>query len=153
MLFKPFKRPEIEGMLAKWLEGGTAAPDSGTVTGGTPGSDILDGQELLATFMDNRETVNSLLARFIERTESELGTIPQKEAAEDWEEGRRIAHTIKGGARTLTGKELGYAASLLEEAFFNKDKKGITDALVKVKEGLAHFEEAAETFVKEGEVS
>jgi CheY-like chemotaxis protein len=150
MLFKPFKRPEIEGMLAKWLGGGTAAsPDSGTVVGGTSGSDILDGRELLATFMDNRETVNSLLVRFIERTESELGTIPQKEAAEDWEEGRRIAHTIKGGARTLTGKELGYAASLLEEAFFNKDTQGIADALVKVKEGLSHFKEAAEAFVKE----
>jgi CheY-like chemotaxis protein/HPt (histidine-containing phosphotransfer) domain-containing protein len=158
MLFKPFKRPEIEGMLAKWLGGGssfaaarTADREPGSETlAGEPGSSIFNGPELLATFMDNRETVNSLLARFIERTESELKAIPQKEAEEDWEEGRRIAHTIKGGARTLTGTELGYAASLLEEAFFNKDKTKIAEALLLVKEGLDHFKEAAEAFVKEG---
>jgi len=153
MLFKPFKRPEIEGMLAKWLGGGSfSSTDSGTAAG-EPGSDILNGHgpELLATFMDNRETVNSLLTRFIERTESEIATIPQKEAEADWEEGRRIAHTIKGGARTLTGKELGQAASLLEEAFFNKDTAKIAETLPLVKEGLSRFKEAAEAFVKKGE--
>jgi CheY-like chemotaxis protein len=153
MLFKPFKRPEIEGMLAKWLGGGTfIAADTVSAAAG-PGSDILNGPELLSTFMDNRESVNSLLARFIERTVTELETLPQKEREGDWEEGRRVAHTIKGGAKTLTGKELGNAASLLEEAFFNKDKTKIAEALPQVKEGLARFREAADAFIKEGEKS
>jgi CheY-like chemotaxis protein len=150
ILIKPFKRPDIEGILVKWLGESAASAYPATEIPEMPGSDVLNGPELLAVFLDNRETINPLLGRFIERTVSELETILQKEAEGAWEEGRRIAHTIKGGAKTLTGKELGSAAALLEEAFFDHDKEKIAAALPKVKEEVARFKEAAEAFIKEG---
>jgi CheY-like chemotaxis protein/two-component sensor histidine kinase len=154
ILFKPFKRAAIEGMLAKWIgNGGTAGNAGAGSAAAGPDSEILNGPELLDTFMDNRESVDSLLARFIERTITDLETVARKEAEGDWEGGRRIAHTIKGSARTLTGKELGNAAALLEEAFFSKDRARIAEVLPLVKEGFAHFKEAADVFVKEGGAS
>jgi HPt (histidine-containing phosphotransfer) domain-containing protein len=79
--------------------------------------EIFNYQEVLDTFLGEEEAVTNLLMKFIERSEEQLADIPLNIRDEDWESGRRNAHTIKGSALTLTARELGAAAARLEMAF------------------------------------
>ncbi|MDR1238536.1 MAG: response regulator [Treponema sp.] len=178
ILIKPFKRPDIEKMLEKWITvrqdgpAWTAAeavlPDtlSGPPVSSSPppaashagpaaplpeGSSvplkIFDRADLMETFMDNEETAKSLLAHFIDRTEPQIAAIPGLAAREDWESARREAHTVKGGALTMGGRELGETAARLELACKNKDKPGMTAALPPVAEAFARFKTAVEAYL------
>jgi signal transduction histidine kinase/CheY-like chemotaxis protein/HPt (histidine-containing phosphotransfer) domain-containing protein len=181
ILVKPFKRPEIEEMLHKWLalqqapEPGTgeaappgeatareaAAPSGEAVAppgegaaptreaaAAPPKSSIFNGDEVRETFFDNIETIQSLLVRFLDRTEAQIKAIPESMEKEDWESARRDAHTIKGSALTLSGKELGQTAARLELAFKNVDRGEMSAALPPLGEAFARFKEEVELFLK-----
>ncbi len=75
---------------------------------------ILDMEQLLANFFGNRDSVQKLLVRFMERTEAELVSLPELIKTQDWETARREAHTIKGSALNLAAAELGQTAARLE---------------------------------------
>jgi HPt (histidine-containing phosphotransfer) domain-containing protein len=149
ILLKPFKRPDIQAMLNKWIHGRAAAETAGlpAPAQNTPADAIFSATELLDTFMNNKELACSLLERFMERTSGQIESLPALQALSDWETARREAHTIKGAALTLSGRELGKAAARLEIAFKNADLSEIEAASPQVTEAFARFKEDAGKFL------
>jgi CheY-like chemotaxis protein/HPt (histidine-containing phosphotransfer) domain-containing protein len=177
MLLKPFKRPDIQAMLEKWLSGfaipvegadivpatknraellgleeggGEAAPlpaASGAAASGEEDG-VFSPAEVMDTFLDNEEMAFSLLRHFLERTERQIEEFPALPAAGDWENARREAHTIKGAAFTLSGRALGKAAARLEGACKSVDRPEADAAYIQVKEAFARFGEEAGKFME-----
>jgi signal transduction histidine kinase/CheY-like chemotaxis protein len=117
---------------------------------GDTGADLIifNVRDFLDTFMEDAEMAGSMLSRFVSRTESRLAVdVPQFLAAEDWETGMREAHTIKGTAFQLSGKDLGTAAAALERAFYRKDRVEIAAALPPLGEAFGRFKAAAEQYL------
>ncbi|MDR2516697.1 MAG: response regulator [Spirochaetaceae bacterium] len=165
VLIKPFKRPDVERMLAVWEKKsgcGRVPAESGTLTGAPPvrasfamangmaGGEItpFDAADLLDTFMGKAEIAKAMLARFINRTEGQIAEdLPRCLAVGDWEMGMREAHTIKGTAFQMTGKELGHAAAVLEAAFRVQDRDAAYVALPPMREAFARFRAETEPFL------
>jgi signal transduction histidine kinase/DNA-binding response OmpR family regulator len=192
ILVKPFKRPEIEAMLHRWIgvqrepapavsrkvppappvesappaesapaesaPAESAPAESGFTAAGPAAADagkeaavvdpaVFDHADLMETFMNEEEAVRSLLAQFIERTINQIAAIPGLVERQDWESARREAHTIKGSALTMGGRELGKAAARLETAFKNVDRDEMEAAWKPVKEAFARFKTAAEAYL------
>ncbi|MDR2784715.1 MAG: response regulator [Treponema sp.] len=169
ILVKPFKRPDIEKMLLAWVSrarspvtvlgdaaapeavavpGDTAvpgaAPETATVPENAPARSVFDPRELRETFMAEDELLDSMLAKFIARTEEQVErSIPQAVGIGDWETAMREAHTIKGTAFNMSGKELGTAAARLEEACKARNRDETAVALSPVKEAFIRFKAAA----------
>ena len=89
-----------------------------------------------------------MLARFINRTEGQIAEdLPRCLAVGDWEPGMRQAHTIKGTAFQMTGKQLGHAAAVLEAAFRVQDLDAVAAALPPVRDAFARFCRETESFL------
>jgi CheY-like chemotaxis protein/HPt (histidine-containing phosphotransfer) domain-containing protein len=166
ILIKPFKRSDLETMLNKWvnvrqdgkawdLPARSAAkapplPDAAPASfRAVSGAAVFDAADLLETFMDDRNAVKPLLAKFLESTGKRIAAIPGLVEKEDWESARREAHTIKGSSLTLSGKELGQAASRLELAFKNMDRQEMKAGYPPVTEAFTRFRTAALAFLED----
>jgi CheY-like chemotaxis protein/HPt (histidine-containing phosphotransfer) domain-containing protein len=112
---------------------------------------VFDSRELLDTFLNDTETIKPLLSHFLERTAGQIDELPALGERENWEEARRIAHTIRGSALTLSGQELGRAASRLEQAYKTMNRAEINADLPPLREAFIRFKAAAETFLGEGD--
>jgi CheY-like chemotaxis protein/HPt (histidine-containing phosphotransfer) domain-containing protein len=128
--------------------GGNGAPDSGPANLGETGGAVFSSAEVLDTFLDNEEMAFSLLEHFLERTRGQIEGFPALMAAEDWETARRDAHTVKGAALTLSGRDLGNAAARLERACKNADRPETEAAYSEAREAFARFKAEAEKFLK-----
>jgi signal transduction histidine kinase/DNA-binding response OmpR family regulator/HPt (histidine-containing phosphotransfer) domain-containing protein len=164
VLLKPFKRADLEKMLQKWLRvqdappaaaslpvsAGAAEPEAGPEADPEAGPDagVFDAADLLDTFMGNEETARALLDHFIVRTEGQLAAISILGEKKDWETACQEAHTIKGSALTLGGKELGTAAARLEQACKNEDAPEIAGALAATVDAFRHFRAAVAAYQK-----
>jgi CheY-like chemotaxis protein/HPt (histidine-containing phosphotransfer) domain-containing protein len=147
VLFKPFKRDNIEQLLLKWIGSGRESP--GTAMPSPSEQEIFSPEDLLETFLDNMEMVKSLLVRFLERTGEQITAIPGLVEKGEWETAHREAHTIKGSSLTLGGKELGKAAVLLEQACKDAKPAETKAAFPPVEEAFGRFKAAAEKFLAE----
>jgi signal transduction histidine kinase/DNA-binding response OmpR family regulator len=151
ILVKPFKRPEIEAMLRKWINVRREPPEPVVPPAALPTAPltapIFDREDLMETFMDDEEVARSLLVQFVERTAGQIAAIPDLAKKKDWESARREAHTIKGSALTMGGKELGEAAARLELAFKNLDGAEMKAAYGPVQEAFVRFRAAAEAYL------
>jgi signal transduction histidine kinase/CheY-like chemotaxis protein/HPt (histidine-containing phosphotransfer) domain-containing protein len=150
ILVKPFKRPDIEKMLAAWVSRAgppmAAAPEAAVKPETAP--PVFDPGELRETFMAEDELIESMLAKFIVRTEEQIEqSMPLAAGREDWETAMREAHTIKGTAFNMSGKELGTAAARLEEAFRARNRDDTAAALGPLKEAFIRFKAAAEAYL------
>jgi HPt (histidine-containing phosphotransfer) domain-containing protein len=100
--------------------------------------------------MAEDDLIESMLAKFIARTEEQIEqSIPLAAGHEDWETAIREAHTIKGTAFNMSGKELGAAAARLEEAFRARNPDETAAALGPLKEAFMRFKAAAERYLDE----
>ena len=99
--------------------------------------------------MDESETAKSLLSQFLERSSRQLNALPDLVKEKNWEEARRIAHTIKGTAKTLSGMELGNAAAVLEKAYLNIDTKKMEADLSVVAKAFERFKSASKEFLQQ----
>lgn len=110
--------------------------------------EALNAEELLDNFFGKRDTVVSLLGRFLDRTRDQLAALPGLMEQGAWEDVRREAHTIRGSALNLTGKGLGGAAARLE--LIAKDGGGAQagDALRDLQDAFAVFSAASERFIE-----
>jgi len=140
ILVKPFKRSGLEAMLRKWTSGAEAGQKSA--------DSVFDAGELPDAFLDDEETLMSLIARFIERAQAQLKAIPELEKAEDWESALRESHTIKGTAFTMGGMELGKAAARLESAHKNIDKAEMSAAYPPLVQAFERYKKEAEAFIR-----
>jgi signal transduction histidine kinase/CheY-like chemotaxis protein/HPt (histidine-containing phosphotransfer) domain-containing protein len=156
ILVKPFKRPDIEKMLLMWISRTRppaaavpedAAPEDAAKPEAAPS--VFDPGELRETFMAEDELLDSMLTKFIVRTEEQIEqSIPLAAGSEDWETAMREAHTIKGTAFNMSGKELGTAAARLEEAFRVRNRDEMAAALGPVKDAFIRFKAAAEHYLE-----
>jgi len=105
---------------------------------------ILDTGQLLENFFGNKESVQKLLTRFMERTEAELGALPELIAKKDWETARREAHTIKGSALNLAAQDLGQSAARLELDIKEAKEEDIPAALKALTEAYGRFKQRVE---------
>jgi CheY-like chemotaxis protein/HPt (histidine-containing phosphotransfer) domain-containing protein len=166
ILLKPFRKPELEKVVQKWLLSrkdadrlsvvGQAAPMERPLSGlnaessqaKRPDNEIFCVRELRESFMDNDELACSVLARFIERTIEQIALFLSLQEAKDWETGRREAHTLRGSSITLGGKELSEAATKMELAFKNQEPVEIASAFDPLKEAFIQFRAFAEDFIR-----
>ncbi|MDR2209870.1 MAG: response regulator [Spirochaetaceae bacterium] len=150
ILLKPFKKYDIEAMCLKWAGGEIPGAAEASGPGGEAampedqGPGIFSRAALLDTFMNNRESAEAALSHFISRGEEQLKALPSLVGEENWEEAFRIAHTIKGSARTLSGMELGEAAAVLERACRTIDRGAMTGALAELNRAFKQFKLAVE---------
>ena len=155
ILTKPLNRSDIKKALHKWIKSGSAGAEGAVskIYGSPPETPaqeagaVFSAAELMNTFMDNEELALSLLSRFIERTRSQLNTIPDLEKNGAWEDARREAHMIKGAALTMGGAELGKTASRLEMAYKNIDKGEMKAAYPPVLDAFYRYKKEAENFI------
>jgi CheY-like chemotaxis protein len=110
---------------------------------------VFNSRELLDTFLNDAETIKPLIGRFLERAEDQIACLSGMAQQEAWEEGRRIAHTIKGSALTLSGQELGQAAARLELAFKTRTRHEIQAGIPPLMEAFARFKTEAKLFIGE----
>jgi HPt (histidine-containing phosphotransfer) domain-containing protein len=157
ILIKPFTRPEIAAMLDKWINispekevPAFAAKTPADVSGElVPDNEVFDKDYLMNSFMDDVEMAKSLLAQYLERTESQIASLPSLVEKEDWESARREAHTIKGSAFTVGGRELGTVAGILESACMNGNKSSATAAMSPAINAFKRFKTAVEKYLDE----
>jgi signal transduction histidine kinase/CheY-like chemotaxis protein/HPt (histidine-containing phosphotransfer) domain-containing protein len=109
---------------------------------------VFNWEDLLDTFLGDAETIKPLIGRFLERTSGQIDELPGLTREEQWEEGRRIVHTIKGSALTLSGKELGQAAAALEPAYKTRNREEVQVGLPLLREAFIRFKAAVETFIR-----
>ncbi|MDR1128169.1 MAG: response regulator, partial [Treponema sp.] len=168
ILVKPFRRPDIEKALLTWIAksrppaaGASPAAGAAPVANAPPTAPapdgaaresaappVFDSDGLNETFMAETDLIDSMLVKFIARTENQIEeSIPQAARLGDWETAMREAHTIRGAALNMSGQELGAAAARLEQAFKNPDHAETAGALALVKEAFARFKTAAEAYL------
>ena len=143
ILTKPFKKADLEALLARTFSGmaadeaGSTAPEepSAGPNRGEGDKTVLDFDEAVETFLGNRATVLDLLDRFIRKAESQLQELARAASGGDWPQAREIAHSIKGAAWNLSARRLGDAAKIVEDA--GRDGRGED-----VKAGLPALREA-----------
>jgi signal transduction histidine kinase/CheY-like chemotaxis protein/HPt (histidine-containing phosphotransfer) domain-containing protein len=124
VLVKPFKKVDLEAMLAFWAvkqaqETKLASSSPATLThAGSPPHDasVFDFDGLVDTFLGQREKVLDLLGRFLVKTRGQLSDMEAALAAQDAKTLREISHSIKGAAWNLSARPLGEAAKTLEDA-------------------------------------
>ncbi|MCL1815110.1 MAG: ATP-binding protein [Treponema sp.] len=147
IIFKPFKRLDIEAMFQKWVTGKTrTAAESQMAT--DKRSAVFSKEDLLDTFMQEAENAKTLMSQFLKRTGEQLEILPVLTKEKNWEEAFRIVHMIKGAAKTLSGMELGDAAARLEKAYKQIDMQEIEAALPTLLEAYQCFTSAAKEFLE-----
>jgi len=147
ILLKPFKQPDLEKMLLKWIH---TAPETrqGAEQTHTSSVSVFDARELLDTFMNDDETLLPLINFFITRTQTQLEALPELEKAGNWGSAQRESHTIKGAALTLGGAELGKTAARMELAYINIDKSEMEAAYPPLLEAFECYKKEAEAFIR-----
>jgi CheY-like chemotaxis protein len=124
VLVKPFKKKDLETMLAFWedkqtQEANLPAPEGAAASAmDNPPWDesVFDFDGLVDTFLGQRAKVLDLLGRFLVKTRGQLSDMEAALAAKDAKTLREISHSIKGAAWNLSARSLGDAAKTLEDA-------------------------------------
>ncbi|MDR0554882.1 MAG: Hpt domain-containing protein [Treponema sp.] len=133
---KPVKRRELEETLSAVLGEPSASRTA------------LDISALCAAFMDNHEMIQSVLSRFIQRTEEQLEEFGGLVERKEWDAARLAAHTIKGSALSLGAEELGRRAALLEQSFKNAAAEDIPSGLFLLREAFTAFRKEAAPLIE-----
>jgi len=121
-LSKPFRRRELEAVLARWMpkDAGTTAdrlPEAGAQAAAAPVSALVfDAKGALAAFMGERAVVAAVFSGFLDSTREKMSAIRQSLSDGALEQVRFEAHAIKGGALSLCAMETGETARDLEAA-------------------------------------
>ncbi len=148
ILIKPFKRKDLETMLRFWanktlnMDGENEAPSSVSERHLWDNT-VFDLPGLIETFLGQRETVLSLVKRFIDKTRSQLPELHNAAMSGDTKTMREIAHSIKGASWNMTAKQLGDMAFEIESASKQDDLEGARSLLPKLAICVSDFEQCA----------
>jgi len=155
VLVKPFKRKDLETMLRFWSNKSTnsIAPNTEnqqempiTQSADTPFIEIFDYHELLATFLDNEDTVKNLINRFIKKIEDQYSQLMEAFNGGNIQAVRELAHSIKGASWNMTAKKLGNLARDIEYAAKDNDTEGIVRLFSPFERALQEFIATARPF-------
>jgi len=111
---------------------------------------VFDPEELMDTFMNQRETVNKVLAGYVERAKSQILAIRKAVADGDADALRQEAHGLKGASLSISAEMLGAVTKDLELAGMEGDL-GTAKALVALlPRTFRILEQKIEIFLQEG---
>ncbi len=132
VLVKPFKRSNVKILLEKWntVLNLPAAPeiafmDSKLITN----SELWDTDDFEDTIANDWNLGRQILHDFCEQTKKLIRELEKSAGSakeEDFENIRRIAHTIKGSSAAISANKLNQIASLISNASKSRDKEEIT---------------------------
>lgn len=119
---KPVRRKSLLNAINKWLSRSNTDLQPGGNTslsnteGATKQTDAapLDLEEAVREFGGNRELVNTVIGKFLDKAESQIQLLKKALEKQDSETLRKEAHKIRGGASNLTAMQLAMAAERLE---------------------------------------
>jgi CheY-like chemotaxis protein len=153
ILVKPFKRDELADLLAKYLPelgAARASPDTKTEASAERVLDasIFDWTGVLDTFLGQKETVSSLLSRFIAKAGGQMEELAAALEAKDAQKFREVSHSLKGASWNLSAKKLGDSALAGETAGRENDMVAAEAALALMRAAYADFVEAAKPYAK-----
>lgn len=123
VITKPVRCKPLLNVINKWLSpssedsrpGGDA--NLSNTEGVTKQTDAapLDLEEAVREFGGNRELVNTVIGKFLDKAESQIQLLKEALEKQDSETLRKEAHKIRGGASNLTAMQLAMAAERLEK--------------------------------------
>jgi HPt (histidine-containing phosphotransfer) domain-containing protein len=151
VLIKPINLSAIKTMLEKWLsaekEPSQELPEHSPISASEPA--VFNPKEMFDAFTNDEEIILPLLARFIERTGGQLENFRALLTSGNWVDARRDAHTIKGTASSMGGRELSKAAGILELACINASTEETETAYPHVLEAYVKYKKEAEEFIND----
>jgi PAS domain S-box-containing protein len=131
-LSKPLTRKDLLAIVAKWLnvksKPATINPVADTGQDIAPQAILpglpIDLERAINEFEGDRKLVAEVIAGFTKKVSEQLVTMREALACGDAETVRREAHSIKGGAASLTADDLAKVAAELELKGKSKDLSG-----------------------------
>ncbi len=146
-LTKPLDPAQLEAMLGKWL----ARPDPPTgadvpgsaVEAAPPSPAVLDYPDLLKRCMGRHELARRLMGKFVESAGRHLAVLEEALGANDAEQVRVTAHTLKGAAANLSAGVLRELAADLERIGREQRLAEAPNAIPQLREALDRFREVS----------
>lgn len=172
-LTKPIKKASLLTMVEKWTVRGDA-PFGTTIAskGNVPKESIssktegratpyplepqsdhrpIDFDKALVEFEGDRELLIEVLNGFLENVRGQIKTLRKAIIRLDYDEIRREAHTVKGGAANLVAKRLSLIALNLENNAKSKDLHGCETHIDMLEEEIELLTSYAEIYSDRGE--
>ncbi len=150
ILVKPFKRKDLETMIGFWANKTLNIQNDQELALASSVSErhlwdttVFDLPGLIETFLGQRETVISLVKRFIAKTKGQLPELNNAALNGNTKLMREIAHSIKGASWNMTAKQLGDMAFEIESASKQEDLQGARSLLPKLATCVRDFEQCS----------
>lgn len=164
---KPMDTDELIRVLNRWLPSETDAPlehskptrlppsseaaPSKSSPGGIRHEDdspaVFDTRDMLHRLMNDPELARSVLTCFLTDAPRQLRNLEQSLAEGDPRAAQRHAHTLKGSAGIVGGKELRNSAAKMEEAARGRDMQTALDLLPPLTLALKRLEHAVHLYL------
>ena len=109
--------------------------------------DVWDQQAMYKRVLENDELMKTLINVYFDETPDRLAEVKKAVNNSDFENLRRVAHTIKGVAGNLSGHRLQHQAKEMEEAALQQDKEKIEQLLPVLYEASDQLKNAFEGFM------
>jgi signal transduction histidine kinase/DNA-binding response OmpR family regulator/HPt (histidine-containing phosphotransfer) domain-containing protein len=109
---------------------------------------VFDWKSVLDTFLGQKDTVLSLLSRFLDKVDQQEAELKVALEAKEYNHFREVAHSIKGAAWNLSARKLGDAALLAETAGRNSDGPGAEAAMHELTAALMAFRAVMQQYLE-----
>ena len=110
--------------------------------------EIFDFKRALHVFMDDRDTLLSVLSEFVKRTADQLDAFPGLLEDADFKTCGLHAHTIKGSSWNLGITQLGNAAHKLELACKAQNRQEALQCLPEFRDSWAQFVKLSQKYLR-----
>ncbi len=152
LLGKPYKSDELKKVILKWKSSFAAnlkparAPKKRKTVEKNP---VWDSADFEDTISGDLELGMQLIDDFSEQSEKLIKEIPDLIKSRDYEALRRIGHTIKGSAATISAFSLSSQGGEFNKAAHEKSVKNLREIHKALRDGLKKFNAAADAWKKE----
>lgn len=118
-LVKPFKKQNVQDILAKWNSSLPAASQEPEIVKAVPDDPIKaiwDCQDMLDTVSNDYNLAEQIVGQFIDQTRTQLITATEAVCMKNCQVLARVAHTLKGSSGAISAFALQNAAKDMEKA-------------------------------------
>jgi CheY-like chemotaxis protein/HPt (histidine-containing phosphotransfer) domain-containing protein len=137
-LAKPVKLPQLAEVIAKW----TAVPEPADTV---PGAGVFDQETLLDRLMQDKELAAKVMNRFLNDCPSQLENLRRRLDEADGPGAGLQAHTLQGGAATVSANGLRAIALAIEEAGLAGRLDRVGELLPRAAEEFNRFKQTVES--------
>ena len=152
LLGKPYKSDELKKVILKWKSSFAAnlkparAPKQRKTVEKNP---VWDSADFEDTISGDLELGMQLIDDFSEQSEKLIKEIPDLIKSRDYEALRRIGHTIKGSAATISAFSLSSQGGEFNKAAHEESVKKLREIHKALRDGLKKFNAVADAWKKE----